>query len=115
MHCPPAPSRSRPRPRRGARRCVSPSGDGPGPWGSSVPLTALALPAGTTIVLAANSSAAPSAPLSSTWYASAPYLMPEDNSPPDVSTVMDATGQKAFQLAIILAPNGGGCSPTWGG
>jgi chitinase len=41
--------------------------------------------------------------------------MPEDNSPPDVSAVMDATGQKAFQLAFILAPNGGGCSPTWGG
>jgi chitinase len=28
---------------------------------------------------------------------------------------MDATGQKAFQLAFILAPNGGGCSATWGG
>jgi chitinase len=28
---------------------------------------------------------------------------------------MAATGQKAFELAFILAPNGGGCSPTWGG
>jgi chitinase len=56
-----------------------------------------------------------SAALSSNWYASAPYLMPFDNSPPDAVTVMNATGQKAFQLAFILAPNGGGCSPTWDG
>ena len=84
----------------------------------ALPAAALTIAAGTTIAVAATSSAAPSATanaLSSTWYASAPYLMPEDNSPPDVSTVMDATGQKAFQLAFILAPNGGGCSPTWGG
>ena len=53
--------------------------------------------------------------LSSNWYASAPYLMPFDNSPPDPVEVMNATGQKAFQLAFILAPNGGGCSPTWDG
>src|SRR3954451_846416 len=55
------------------------------------------------------------ATLSSNWYASAPYLMPFDNSPPDPVDVMNATGQKAFQLAFILAPNGGGCSPTWDG
>jgi chitinase len=56
-----------------------------------------------------------SAALTSNWYASAPYLMPFDNSPPDPIAVMNATGQKAFQLAFILAPNGGGCSPTWDG
>jgi chitinase len=56
-----------------------------------------------------------SAALSNNWYASAPYLMPFDNSPPDAVQVMNATGQKAFQLAFILAPNGGGCSPTWDG
>src|SRR3954463_4572003 len=55
------------------------------------------------------------AALTSNWYASAPYLMPFDNSPPDALEVMNATGQKAFQLAFILAPNGGGCSPTWDG
>ncbi|WNI14596.1 carbohydrate-binding protein [Actinacidiphila sp. ITFR-21] len=53
--------------------------------------------------------------LSSSWYAAAPYLMPLDNNPPDAGQIMDATGLKAFQLAFILAPNGGGCSPTWGG
>ncbi|WP_433214448.1 chitinase [Dactylosporangium sp. CS-047395] len=56
-----------------------------------------------------------SAALTSNWYASAPYLMPFDNSPPDAIAVMNATGQKAFQLAFILAPNGGGCTPTWDG
>jgi chitinase len=55
------------------------------------------------------------AALTSNWYASAPYLMPFDNSPPDPVAVMNATGQKAFQLAFILAPTGGGCSPTWDG
>ena len=55
------------------------------------------------------------ATLTSNWYASAPYLMPFDNSPPDPIEVMNATGQKAFQLAFILAPSGGGCSPTWDG
>jgi chitinase len=58
---------------------------------------------------------ADAATLSSNWYASAPYLMPFDNSPPNPVDVMNATGQKAFQLAFILAPNGGGCSPTWDG
>ncbi|WP_370098364.1 chitinase [Streptacidiphilus sp. MAP12-20] len=53
--------------------------------------------------------------LGSNWYAAAPYLMPLDNNPPNPTDVMAATGLKAFQLAFILAPNGGGCSPTWGG
>jgi len=64
------------------------------------------------VVLARSADAAN---LTSNWYASAPYLMPFDNSPPDPVTVMNATGQKAFQLAFILAPNGGGCTPTWDG
>jgi chitinase len=56
-----------------------------------------------------------SAALTSNWYASAPYLMPFDNSPPDAVAVMNATGQRAFQLAFILAPTAGGCSATWDG
>jgi chitinase len=55
------------------------------------------------------------AALSDRWYAAAPYLMPLDNTPPSATEIMDASGLKAFQLAFILAPNGGGCSPTWGG
>jgi len=72
---------------------------------------ALALVA-TGVVVATQADAAT---LTSNWYASAPYLMPFDNSPPDPVEVMNATGQKAFQLAFILAPNGGGCTPTWDG
>lgn len=34
--------------------------------------------------------------------------MPLDNDPPDPAAIMDATGLKAFQLAFVLAPNGGG-------
>ncbi|MBV1850035.1 chitinase [Catellatospora tritici] len=70
------------------------------------------LAAATAIVISAPSA---DAALTSNWYASAPYLMPFDNSPPDPIPVMNATGQKAFQLAFILAPNGGGCTPTWDG
>jgi chitinase len=69
--------------------------------------------AGAGVLVAASQ--ADAATLTSNWYASAPYLMPFDNSPPDPVAVMNATGQKAFQLAFILAPNGGGCTPTWDG
>ncbi len=69
--------------------------------------------AGAGVFVAASQ--ADAATLTSNWYASAPYLMPFDNSPPDPVAVMNATGQKAFQLAFILAPNGGGCTPTWDG
>jgi chitinase len=61
----------------------------------------------------AGSAGAISAALSNNWYASAPYLMPLDNNPPDPATVMAATGQKAFQLAFILA--GSGCNAAWDG
>ncbi|MGW4485152.1 chitinase [Amycolatopsis sp. NPDC004368] len=73
---------------------------------------------GTAATLAVTADAQPAATtaaLSNNWYASAPYLMPVSNNPPDPITVMNATGQKAFQLAFILAPDGGGCSPTWDG
>ncbi|MEW2301040.1 carbohydrate-binding protein [Streptomyces sp. NPDC006655] len=70
--------------------------------------------AGTTALVTTDASGATTA-LSNRWYAAAPYLMPLDNDPPDPAAIMDATGLKAFQLAFVLAPNGGGCSPTWGG
>ncbi|GAA4882071.1 carbohydrate-binding protein [Kitasatospora terrestris] len=76
-------------------------------------LSALGLLAGAVAAFTAAEPAT-AATLGSNWYASAPYLMPEDNSPPDAAAVMDATGQKAFQLAFILA-QGNSCSPAWGG
>ncbi|MDH6125549.1 hypothetical protein P3T39_002505 [Kitasatospora sp. GP82] len=62
---------------------------------------------------AVTTTAPATAALGSNWYAGAPYLMPEDNNPQDPAAVMDATGQKAFQLAFIL--DGGSCTPAWGG
>src|SRR5690242_2930761 len=76
-----------------------------------VPIALAGLVAAGAVTVARAADAA----LSSNWYAAAPYLMPFDNSPPDPVEVMNATGLKAFQLAFILAPNGGGCSPTWDG
>jgi chitinase len=70
---------------------------------------------GTAITALAVATPAQAAGLTSNWYGSAPYVMPLDNNPPDLPTVMAATGQKAFELAFILAPTGGGCTPTWGG
>ncbi|MFF9660433.1 chitinase, partial [Streptomyces griseoluteus] len=70
--------------------------------------------AGATAFVAGSASGATTA-LANRWYAAAPYLMPLDNDPPDPAAIMDATGLKAFQLAFVLAPNGGGCSPTWDG
>ncbi|MFC0844617.1 chitinase [Streptomyces noboritoensis] len=79
--------------------------------------TAALATAGLSAFVAGQASGAPAAAaaLSNRWYAAAPYLMPLDNNPPNAGAIMDATGLKAFQLAFVLAPNGGGCSPTWGG
>ncbi len=80
-------------------------------------VSAATLAVGALTTMAATSHAAPAdvGGIGANWYAAAPYLMPLDNDPPDPGAVMDATGLKAFQLAFVLAPNGGGCSATWGG
>jgi chitinase len=74
---------------------------------------AAATAAGLTVTLAGQASAASG--LSANWYESAPYYYTLDSAAPDLGQVMAATGQKAFELAFILAPNGGGCTPTWDG
>lgn len=82
----------------------------------AAPLVAAITVLGTAGALTATAQAQPETPsLGNNWYASAPYLMPQNNNPPDPVTVMNATGQKAFQLAFILAPDSGGCTPTWSG
>ena len=78
-------------------------------------LAAAGAVAGAAIISVATIGSAEAATLSSNWYGSAPYVMPLDNNPPDLAAVMAATGQKAFELAFVLAPNGGGCTPTWDG
>jgi chitinase len=78
--------------------------------------------AGAMVALANSGSAAPSTAvqssvqsnaLSGNWYGAAPYVMPLDNTPPDLSQVMAATGQKSFELAFVL--DGGGCTAAWDG
>ncbi|AVV45615.1 carbohydrate binding domain-containing protein [Streptomyces sp. ID05-04B] len=43
----------------------------------------------------------------------APYLFEGWGDPPNVSTVMNATGVKWFTMAFVL--DGGGCNPMWDG
>jgi len=68
---------------------------------------------GAVAATAATSARAQTAALSAGWYESAPYYSTLDSSGPDLGQVMAATGQKAFEMAFILA--GGSCSPTWDG
>jgi chitinase len=53
------------------------------------------------------------AALSNNWYEGAPYYSTLDSAGPDLGQVMAATGQKAFDMAFILA--GGSCAPSWDG
>ncbi len=52
--------------------------------------------------------------LSVNWYEAAPYYSTLDSSAPDLGQVMAATGQKAFDMAFILA-DGSSCDPAWDG
>jgi chitinase len=63
---------------------------------------------------AANVSADTTAALTDNWYESAPYYSVLDSDAPDLGTVMAATGQKAFDMAFILA-DGDSCAPAWNG
>lgn len=63
---------------------------------------------------AANLTVSTTSALAANWYESAPYYSVLDSSAPDLGTVMSATGQKAFDMAFILA-DGGNCTPGWNG
>jgi chitinase len=88
-----------------------------------MPRTALAAAAAASLVaggvlvatVASGSAQAATTALGSNWYASAPYDMPLDNTPPDLTQVMAATGEKAFVLAFVLAENGSSCAAAWDG
>ena len=73
------------------------------------------LAAGALIGFTGRGSAAAAGPLTANWYESAPYYLTLDPGAPNLTQVMAATGQKAFEMAFILAPNGGGCTATWDG
>ncbi|MFI5931602.1 chitinase [Actinoplanes sp. NPDC051494] len=51
-------------------------------------------------------------PSTGTKMASAPYIYPGWGNPPAPSTVMNATGIRAFTMAFVLA---NGCNPVWDG
>jgi len=63
------------------------------------------------VLQARPSSAKAASALSASWYNAAPYVMPLANTPPSITSVMSATGAKAFTLAFIVAD--GGCTPAW--
>ena len=67
------------------------------------------------VAIGSSTAAAATSALSSNWYASAPYDMPMDNTPPDLTQVLAATGEKAYVLAFVLAENGSACAPAWDG
>ena len=84
-------------------------------WRTIAPaFSAVLLAGGATAAVAAAVQAAPAASTALTvnWYESAPYYSTLDSNAPNVGQVMSATGQKAFDMAFILA-NGGSCSPSW--
>jgi chitinase len=109
---PPTPTlgpRSRPSRRRllaGAGACLLAAG-------TTGAIAAAALAVTSSPVKAQVTANAQAAAVGANWYESAPYYSTLDSSGPDLGQVMAATGQKAFEMAFILA--GGGCTPSWDG
>ena len=75
---------------------------------------AITIPASARVVATGTAKVSQVSALSANWYESAPYYSTLDSSGPDLGSVMAATGQKAFDMAFILA-SGGGCTPSWDG
>ncbi|HEY3870360.1 MAG TPA: chitinase [Actinocrinis sp.] len=65
------------------------------------------------LAVASAGPASAASALTANWYESAPYYYTLDSSAPSLTSVMSATGEKAFELAFILAD--GGCTPAWDG
>jgi chitinase len=77
-------------------------------------LLAASVTAATLAITSAAQATAGKAAVSVNWYESAPYYSTLDSNGPDLGQVMSATGQKAFDMAFILA-SGGSCAPSWDG
>ena len=80
-------------------------------------LAAVLLAGGATAAVAASAQVgqvSSVAALSVNWYESAPYYSTLDSDAPDLGQVMAATGQKAFDMAFILA-DGSSCTAAWDG
>ncbi len=88
-----------------------------GPSGSGQPWIPMGACGGATATPTRTPTAGPSPTSISTGginYNAAPYVMPLENTPPDIASVMSASGVRAFTIAFILA-NGSSCSPAWDG
>src|SRR5581483_3094845 len=110
----PLPPTSHPRTRTSRRRLLAGAGACLLAAGTTGAIAAAALAATSSPVKAQVTSNVAAAALGANWYESAPYYSTLDSSGPDLGSVMSATGQKAFDMAFILA-NGGSCSPSWDG
>ncbi|HLG63597.1 MAG TPA: chitinase [Ktedonosporobacter sp.] len=77
----------------------------------AIALSGLLLLSLLTIAHPQSPTAKAAAAASTTLYGAAPYVMPLANNPPNLTTVMSASGIKAFTLAFIVADNG--CTPAW--
>ena len=78
---------------------------------AAISLVGLLLISFVAIAIIKPASAKAASALGSNWYGAAPYVMPLANTPPSLTTVMSATGAKAFTLAFVVA--NGGCTPAW--
>jgi chitinase len=54
-------------------------------------------------------------PVSAAPLRASAYFMPLDNDPQPISSITSGSGLKQLVLAFVLAPNAGGCTPTWDG
>jgi chitinase len=81
--------------------------------GGATVAVAAVVQASTAATTTVSASAATTA-LTANWYESAPYYSTLDSDAPDLGQVMSATGQKAFDMAFILA-SGSSCAPAWDG
>jgi chitinase len=109
----PLPSTSRPRSRMSRRRLLAGAGACLLAAGTTGAIAAAAFATTTGAANARAVADVQAAALGANWYESAPYYSTLDSSAPDLGQVMAATGQKAFEMAFILA--GGGCTPAWDG
>jgi chitinase len=86
-----------------------------------VPLTrtALTLTAGLALgvagLAAAPAAQAAAQPHSAGNLVSAPYFMPLDDTPQSISDITANSGAKDLIMSFVLAPDSGGCTPTWDG
>ncbi|MCP2164288.1 chitinase [Goodfellowiella coeruleoviolacea] len=71
--------------------------------------------AGTATAADTPPATAPATPVAAAPMTAAPYYMPLDNNPQDVADILANSGVKHLILAFVLAPNTGGCTPTWDG